>query len=73
MIVRSTQEIADLCGLRKWQVQRLYETRALPEPSRIAGARAIDENAVPMILKLARERGWLPPVEVEPGINGEPE
>jgi hypothetical protein len=59
--VYSTREVADLLGTQTWRVRRLFEDGSLPEPSRLAGKRAITAELVPLIVDALRGRGWLPP------------
>jgi hypothetical protein len=61
----TTKEVADLCTIDTWRVQRLFEDGTLPEPSRFAGKRAIPRKMLPAIFNALRARGWLPASELE--------
>ncbi len=61
----STREVAELFGVPTWQIQRLFESGALPEPPRFAGKRVIAGETIPRIVDALRERGWLPTSDVE--------
>ena len=56
----TTSEVADLIGVAKWRIRRLYETGALPEPTRFGARRMIHGADIPAIVDALRERGWLP-------------
>lgn len=62
----STSEIAELYGVKTWQVRRLFESSRLPEPMRFAGKRAIPRDMLPAIVDALREKGWLPTSENSP-------
>jgi len=62
----STSDVADLYGVKTWQVRRLFESSRLPEPARFAGKRAIPRELLPAIVDALRERGWLPTREDSP-------
>ncbi|MCA9124452.1 MAG: hypothetical protein H6822_33910 [Planctomycetaceae bacterium] len=62
----STSDVADLYGVKTWQVRRLFESARLPEPMRFAGKRAIPREMLPQIVDALRERGWLPTCEETP-------
>jgi hypothetical protein len=59
----STRGIADLLGVKTWQVRRLFENGDLPEPPRFAGKRAIPNSSIPQIVDALRSRRWLPACE----------
>lgn len=56
----STRQVADLLGIPTWQIQRLFEIGALPEPPRFAGKRVIVGDSLPAVIDALRDRGWLP-------------
>lgn len=56
----STRQVADLLGISTWQIQRLFEIGALPEPPRFAGKRVIVGDSLPAVIDALRARGWLP-------------
>lgn len=56
----STQQVADLFGVKCWRIQRLFESGDLNEPRRFAGKRAIPKELLPAIIDALRGRGWLP-------------
>lgn len=58
-ILLSTREVAEIAGVKTWQVRRLYEDGMLPEPGRFAGKRAISKTDIPQIVLLLEKRGWL--------------
>lgn len=59
-ILLSTREVAEIAGVKTWQVRRLYENGTLPEPGRFAGKRAIPRTDIPTIVLALQQRGWLP-------------
>lgn len=65
-VVLSTREVADITGVKEWQVRRLYEDGILPDPGRFAGKRAIPRTDIPKIVLLLEKRGWLPKQEPSP-------
>lgn len=58
--VLSTRDVSDLLGVDNWKVRRLFEAGVLPEPSRLAGRRAIPREMLPQIIDAMRVRGWMP-------------
>ena len=56
----TTAEIAELLGVKTWQIQRLFTQRAVPDVSRFAGKRCIPRSMVPVLVDGLRSRGWLP-------------
>lgn len=59
MTLRTTREVAELCGVAEWQVRRLFELGILPDPPRFAGKRAIPPDMLPTILDALRARGYI--------------
>ena len=62
MVMRSftTREVAEFIGSEEWRVRRLFETGAIPEPSRFAGKRVIPPQLIPRVVNELQRRGWLP-------------
>jgi hypothetical protein len=56
----STQDVARLLGVQRWQIQRIYENGVLPEPQRFAGKRMISGTDLPPLIDALRTRGFLP-------------
>lgn len=59
-IFLSTRDAADLLGVNRWRIARLFEDGSLPEPSRLAGRRVIPREMLPEIIDSLRARGWMP-------------
>ena len=57
--VLSTRDVSDLLNVENWKVRRLFEDGSLPEPTRLAGRRAIPREMLPEIIDAMRNRGWL--------------
>jgi hypothetical protein len=60
------KRIAEIAGVKEWQVRRLYEEGTLPDPGRFAGKRAIPRTDIPKVVLALQKRGWLPDTTVEP-------
>lgn len=56
----STREVADLLGVKPWQIQRLFEDGDLPNVPRFAGKRVIVSTMIPQVVDALRNRDWLP-------------
>lgn len=56
--VYSTNDVAKLFRVPAWQIRRLYEVGALPEPPMAGGRRMIDESQLPEIIEALRRRNW---------------
>lgn len=57
---KSTGLLGDELGIQGWRIARLFELGLVPEPSRLAGRRSIPESMVPEIVRVLKEKGWLP-------------
>jgi len=57
--VFSTADVAKLLTVKSWQVRRLFEDGALPEPGRIGNQRAIPREMISRIAVALRDRGYL--------------
>jgi hypothetical protein len=55
----TTADVADMLGVRRWQIARLYEDGTLSEPLRIGRQRAIDPTTLPAIIAALSKRRWL--------------
>lgn len=56
----STGEIAKMTGAALWQVARLFEEGAVPEPTnKIGRSRAISREELPAIIRELARRNWL--------------
>ncbi len=62
----TTGELGDVLGVQAWKIARLFETQALPEPSRVGGRRLIPQTMIADIVDGLRRRGWLPAEEATP-------
>jgi hypothetical protein len=56
----TTAQVAEICGVPVWRIQRLFSLRLVPDVERFAGKRAIPAGMVPRIIDVLRERDWLP-------------
>ena len=55
----STREVAELLGVEKWRVQRLFESGDVPDVPRFAGKRVVPSTMLPQIVDALRNRDWL--------------
>lgn len=56
----STQQVAEMLGVRAWQVRRIFEAGDIAEVDRFAGKRAIPSAMIPEVVDALRSHGWLP-------------
>lgn len=57
--ILSTRQVADMLGVKTWQVRRLFEAGDLNEVDRFAGKRAIPSSMLPEIIDALRLHGWI--------------
>ena len=63
----TTSEVAQLLGIRPWQVRRCFEQHELPETaSRYRGARLIPGQRLPELVDALRRRRYLPAEQSKP-------
>lgn len=68
----TTGEVAQALGTDQWRIVRLFARGELPEPGRVAGARAIPPDMLPAVSAKLAEHGWLPPDENGPTVMEKP-
>ena len=50
---------ATLLGVKPWQVRRVFERGALPEPARVGAYRVVTEGDLPIIKSALQRLGYL--------------
>lgn len=66
MKLMSTTDVADMLGVERWRVIRVFEDGLVPEPPQFARRRVVTPDLVPLIVAALQSKGWLPEASKEP-------